>query len=200
MRNVSDIIFTSREIDEEIFNKIKGLSYKDNCDIDLRSLRYLTITHYNFEHLPATGEIICSVAIADDLLDIFETLFHQKYEIEKVRLIDYYDADDEKSMADNNSSAFNFRTIAGTNVLSNHSTGMAIDINPLYNPYVKRTENGLLVSPEVGKPFVDRLLSFPHKLDHDDICVKEFLKHGFVWGGDWEHAKDYQHFEKVKTH
>lgn len=197
MRNESSFIFTSREIDYEIFNRIKGLSYKDNCSIDLRSLRYLTIMHYNFEHLPVTGEIICNVAIADDLLDIFETLFHHKYEIEKVRLIDYYDADDERSMEDNNSSSFNFRTISGTNVLSNHSTGMAIDINPLYNPYVKQSENRLLVSPGVGRAFADRSLSFPHKLDHDDICVKEFLKHGFVWGGDWENVKDYQHFEKI---
>lgn len=196
MNKENNIIFASREIDDEIFNRIKGLSYKDNCNIDLSCLRYLTITHYNFKHLPSRGEIICNIAIADDLLDIFETLFQHQYEIEKMRLIDYYDADDDKSMEDNNSSAFNFRMISGTNVLSNHSKGMAIDINPLYNPYVKRLENRLLVSPGTGRPFADRSLSFPHKLDHEDICVKEFLKHGFIWGGDWENVKDYQHFEK----
>jgi len=83
--------------------------------------------------------------------------------------------------------------------LSNHSKGLAIDINPLYNPYVKTNKNGkIIISPEKGKKYADRKQSFPYKIDKNDLCYKEFIKHGFIWGGAWKSLKDYQHFEKVR--
>ena len=112
-------------------------------------------------------------------------------------LIDNYNAQDDPSMEANNSSCFNFRFIAGTTTLSNHSMGMAIDINPLYNPYVKQRTNGTLyVSPGSGRPYADRNRQCDYKIDHNDLCYKLFKQHGFTWGGDWTSLKDYQHFEK----
>ena len=112
-------------------------------------------------------------------------------------LIDEYGADDIKSMQDNNSSAFNYRVIAGTTKLSKHAMGLAVDINPLYNPFVLEREDGsLFISPEERRPYVDRTQIFPYKINANDICVTEFFKRGFEWGGDWTSRKDYQHFEK----
>ena len=69
----------------------------------------------------------------------------------------------------------------------------------LYNPYVKTNKNGkIIISPEKGKKYADRKQSFPYKIDKNDLCYKEFIKHGFIWGGAWKSLKDYQHFEKVR--
>ena len=127
--------------------------------------------------------------------EIFKQLYEAGYEIEKIRLIDEYDADDEKSMSDNNSSAFNFRYISYSTKLSKHALGLAVDINTLYNPYVKYVDGRRNVEPANAEKYTDRSIEFPHKIDHGDLCYKVFTEHGFEWGGDWEHAKDYQHFE-----
>lgn len=188
----ADSLFVIREIDDAVFERIKGRSLKENCTVPLEDLRYLTIAHYDGDGNVCRGEIICNVKIADDLIDIFRNLYNAGYPIESVRLIDEFDADDVKSMQANNTSCFNFRKVAGSKKLSKHALGMAIDINPLYNPYVK----GTVVSPPEGKPYADRKGDFPYKIDKEDLCYKEFIAHGFTWGGSWNSLKDYQHFEK----
>ena len=143
------------------------------------------------------GEMVCNKAIASDLLVIFQKLYDASYPIERMVLIDSYNADDISSMEANNSSSFNFRFVSGTNKLSKHSEGMAVDINPLYNPYVtKRADGTVVVSPESATPHVNRKKSFQYKICRNDLCVKLFKQHGFSWGGDWKSLKDYQHFEK----
>lgn len=188
--------FKIEEINDEIFNRIYGKSFKENCTVPREDLRYLTIPHYTLEGDLEMGEMVVNKAIAEDIIDIFKTLYNAQYPIERMVLIDEYDADDIASMDDNNTSAFNFRVIAGSPNLSKHAYGMAVDVNPLYNPYVKNGKNGLFVSPEKGSDYVDRSKDFPYKIDEEDLCYKEFIRHGFVWGGSWTSLKDYQHFEK----
>lgn len=185
-------LFQIFEIDTEIFERIKGKSYKEGCRVPLEDLRYLIVTHYDGDGTPQQGELICNVAIAEDLLDIFRNLYEARYPIERMKLIDDYGADDVVSMCNNNTSCFNYREIAGSKKLSKHALGLAIDINPLYNPYVK----GNVVSPEEGRKYADRSSGFPYKIDENDLCYKEFKAHGFTWGGSWKSLKDYQHFEK----
>lgn len=192
-----DRCFTSEEISEALFARIYGKSYKTDCTVPRSDLRYLKVLHKNLQGQPIMGEVICNKSITADLLDIFRQLYDACYPIERMVLIDDYDADDERSMLANNSSAFNFRFVAGTTTLSNHSQGLAIDINPLYNPYVKaRADGSLYVSPEAGRPYADRSATFNYKIDHSDLCYKLFIAHGFEWGGNWTSLKDYQHFEK----
>ena len=69
-------------------------------------------------------------------------------------------------------------------------------LHPLYNPYVKTVDGELSIEPANAADYVDRSKDFSHKIDHDDLCYKLFTEHGFEWGGDWTHSKDYQHFEK----
>jgi hypothetical protein len=110
--------------------------------------------------------------------------------------VDAYGADDGRSMADNNSSAFNFRRMVGSSKLSKHSLGRAVDINPRYNPYVKKVGDQLRVEPPEATPYVDRSKKFPYKITADDLCCHLFKAYGFTWGGDWHSLKDYQHFER----
>ena len=148
-----------------------------------------------FDGKDKEGEIIANRRIAKDLLDIFKRLHEEKYQIERVELVDKYDADDDISMENNNSSCFNYRVIARTNRISKHGLGLAIDINTLYNPYVKKDGDNLIVEPSTAGYYVDRSKNFPHKIDESDLCYKLFMEKGFEWGGDWDSPKDYQHFE-----
>ncbi len=188
--------FYISEIPDDIFEKMQGKSYKADCTFPRENLRYIHVLHVGFDNQVHEGELVVNKDIADDVLEIFKELYESGYQIEKVRLIDEYDADDEASMSDNNSSAFNFRFISHTTKISKHGMGMAVDINTLYNPYVKTVDGELSIEPANAADYVDRSKDFSHKIDHDDLCYKLFTEHGFEWGGDWTHSKDYQHFEK----
>lgn len=188
--------FYISEIPDDIFAKMQGKSYKEDCTVPREDLRYVHVRHMGFDGEAKDGELVVNKAIADDVLAIFEELYKADYPIEKVRLVDEYDADDEALMSDNNSSAFNFRFISHTTRISRHGLGMAVDINTRYNPYVKTVDGKLSIEPANGADYVDRSKDFPHKIDHEDLCYKLFKEHGFTWGGDWTHSKDYQHFER----
>lgn len=219
-RNTHEEGFYYEPISDELRRYITGISYpstrtpsnaaesgEDNFDTDFSSsieitldeLRYVHILHYDFDGNPAEGELICNEYIAQDLVEIFYQLYSNEYQLEKVLLIDEYDGDDTASMEDNNTSCFNYRTVPGKTSLSKHSYGLAIDINPLYNPYITYNKDGTMnVSPASGESYADRTLNFPYKIDEEDLCYKLFIKHGFTWGGSWNHSKDYQHFQKAK--
>ena len=188
--------FKIKEIGPKLFKRIYKKSYKEDCTIPLEDLRYLTILHYNLNQEICQGELICNKKISSDLIKIFQTLFEAQYPIERMVLIDEYNADDEASMRANNTTCFNFRKVAGTKVLSNHSKGLAIDINPLYNPFVKQRNGKTFYQPSTGKKYINRSADFPYKISHKDLCYQMFKHYGFIWGGDWTSLKDYQHFEK----
>ena len=187
--------FYMAEITDELFSRMYGKSYKENCNVPREELIYLHILHKDLDGNTKQGEIVVNKLISDDVLDIFKELYKANYPIEKVRLIDEYNADDESSMRDNNSSSFNFRFISHTTTISKHGRGLAVDINPLYNPYIKEVNGQISLEPSTAEPYVDRTADFPYKIDHNDLCYKLFMEHGFEWDGDWENAKDYQHFE-----
>ena len=190
-------LFSSEPLPDRVFSRVQGKSYKKGCTVPREQLRYVKVLHWNGDGKVCLGEIVCHRSIAADLVEIFRELYNARYPIGRIVLIDNYDADDTGSMCDNNTSCFNYRHVAGTRVPSNHSYGKAIDINPLYNPYVKKKADGTLtVSPKTGRQYADRSKTFKYKIDRQDLCYKLFTKHGFTWGGSWKRSKDYQHFEK----
>jgi hypothetical protein len=189
--------FSSQPIPDSVFQRMQGRSWPEGCTIRRADLRYLRLSHYDAEKRQHVGEMVCNKAIADDLIEIFKELYRQKYPIQRIRLIDDYDASDERSMRDNNSSCFCYRRISGTTKLSKHAQGMAVDINTLYNPYVRTGKNGRrIVEPATATKYVDRRKSFPYKIVKGDLLHRLFLQHGFKWGGSWRTMKDWQHFEK----
>lgn len=195
--------FYLEPLSENLKRYMTGISYPaaENARelaITLDELRYVHILHYDFEGNIAEGELICNASIAPDLLDIFYELYRNEYRIEKVRLIDEYDGDDTASMEDNNTSCFNYRLVEGSSSLSKHALGLAIDVNPFYNPYITYNKDGTThVSPEAAAVYADRSIDFAYKIDENDLCYKLFIRHGFIWGGNWNSVKDYQHFQKT---
>ncbi len=191
-----DSLFYSEVPKEEIVQRITGVSYQENDNISMEELRYLRVLHMGFDGQTHIGELLVHESIAEDILEIMAALYENQYPMEKMLLVDEYGADDEVSMQDNNTSAFNYREIAGTSRLSQHSLGLAIDINPKFNPYVKEKDGELTISPANAADYADRTQEFEYKIDENDLCYQLFTAHGFTWGGSWNSVKDYQHFEK----
>ena len=192
----ADSFFICQEIPDTIFDFMQGRSYKEDCTVPRSDLRYLLFLHRNLDGQAVIGEMVVNRQIADDVLEIMQQLFYESYPIERARLIDYYDADDEKSMAANNTSCFNWRVKAGSGNISKHAMGMAIDINPLYNPYYRFPGVNETLQPSSAEPYMDRMWDFPYKIEEGDACQRLFTEHGFKWGGSWNSLRDYQHFER----
>lgn len=166
--------------------------------ITLDELRYVHLLHYDFDGEPVEGELVCNAAIAQELIEIFYQLYRNEYQLESVLLIDEFDGDDLASMEANNTSCFNYRVVEGSTKLSKHAYGLAVDINPFYNPYIKYEKDGTeTISPVAAAAYTDRSAGFSYKIDENDLCYKLFTQYGFTWGGNWNSVKDYQHFQKA---
>lgn len=189
--------FYYEPLSDETINRITGISYVENDNISLEELRYCSLLYNDFDNNTQVGELICNEKIAQDIIEIFYELYTSGYQIESIKLIDEFGGDDTASMLANNTSCFNYRVVENTTRLSNHAYGLAIDINPFYNPYVTFGKDGSThISPEGSEAYADRSASFPYKIDENDLAYKLFKQHGFKWGGDWNSVKDYQHFER----
>ncbi len=175
----------------------KGV-WKSDCPVVLARLKLVEISHLNFEGNIQSGQIIVLDKLAQSVLGIFEELMIIKFPIHSVHLIDKYEGDDDQSMAANNSSSFNFRTITGSNQFSMHAYGLAIDINPVQNPYILIKEDGhVQVHPKSGVDFLNRSNMRPGMVEP---LVPIFKKHGFSeWGGNWNKPIDYHHFQVPRS-
>ncbi len=151
-------------------------------------LTLVNVEYYSFDDKLHRGQIVIHKVLAKDIEAIFELIKEKQFPIAKVIPIVKYNWSDEKSMLDNNTSAFNYRVVKGTNRLSNHAYGRAIDINPFQNFCIKNK----YVSPKSSSYNPNK----PGTITEDSFLVKEFKKRGWTWGGDWKTLKDYQHFEK----
>jgi hypothetical protein len=171
-----------------------GPSWHPGCPIAPRELRRVEVTYLGFDGQAYRGALIVHEDLAAEVVAMFEQLLQLRYPIDKIRTADNYPgADDELSMEDNNTSAFNCRDLPGTGRWSQHAYGRAIDVNPLLNPYIDRTG---AFQPKNAAPYLDRNRTDPGVLHADDPVVRLFTDRGWRWGGDWRTPIDYQHFER----
>lgn len=193
--------FYYEPLTESVKERITGISYPENgCTVPYEDLNYVGLKYIDFDGQEQTGELICNKAVAQDMVEIFYELYRNEYQLERVRLIDEYNGDDTASMAENNTSCFNYRVVDGTTSLSKHAYGLAIDVNPYYNPYVvfgRNADGSDYISPPGSEIYADRSQNFAYKIDENDLCYRLFTEHGFTWGGNWNSSKDYQHFQKT---
>ena len=148
----------------------------------------LSVEYYSFDGKLHCGQIVVNRKVKRDVARIFRLIKKKRFPVAKVVPISAYDWDDEQSMRDNNSSAFNYRKAVLKKKLSDHAFGMALDINPKLNPYIK----GSCVQP-LGAVYN------PHRLGaitRDNFIVKKFIELGWHWGGLFRGRLDYQHFYK----
>ena len=164
---------------------VKGIDIPNSI---LKQLTLIDVEYYSFDDRLHKGQLIVNKKVEKDIEEIFYFIKESKFPIAKVIPAKKYNWNDESSMNDNNTVAFNYRIVKGSKVLSAHSNGMAIDINPLQNPHIK----GKVIHPSSGKYDVN----VRGTIIRDSELVKEFVKRNWQWGGRWKSSRDYQHFEK----
>lgn len=186
-------VFSSeiRAVPPEVQARMEGVSWHGDDPRCPRwdALAYLLVDHVTFDGAVACGELVVAGPVAPRARELFRRLFELGFPIRQIRLVDDFAASDEASMAADNSSAFNFRVIAGTQILSQHALGRAIDINPVENPWRKPER----IVPEAGKAFADRTDIRPGMFVRPGPLVATFDELGWEWGGDWQHAFDDHH-------
>jgi hypothetical protein len=169
-------------------------SWRRRCPVGPVELRLLRVDHWGLDGRVHRGELIVHRDHARRILVVLEKLFKARYPIQRLRLVDAYQADDDRSMAANNTSGFNCRPVSGSSRWSEHAFGRAIDLNPLRNPYVTR---GGRVSPPAGRPYANRARRAAGMIHGGDAVVRAFAAAGWRWGGYWSGSRDYQHFSST---
>ncbi|MEO8842172.1 MAG: M15 family metallopeptidase [Kofleriaceae bacterium] len=179
-----------RALDAAVCARIANVSWHDEprCPRFVE-LAYLEVAHVTFEGGVAIGELIVAAVIAERAIALFRRLYALGFPIRQIKLVDDFAADDERSMSADNTSAFNFRVVAGTDVLSQHARGLAIDINPVENPWRKPDR----LVPAEGEAFADRRVIRPGMFVRPGPVVAAIDELGWEWGGDWRHAFDDHH-------
>jgi hypothetical protein len=170
-----------------------GATWRPGCPVGPELLRRVELDYVGFDGHTHRGDLVVHQDVVADVIAIFEQLQVLRYPIATMRTVDHYPgAEDELSMEDNNTSAYNCRLMPSGRAWALHAYGRAIDINPLLNPFVDR--EGTL-EPKTAGPYLDRNRTDPGLLHPGDPVVRAFTDRGWRWGGDWRTPKDYQHFE-----
>lgn len=182
---------TAEPLSPQLRERMTGVSWRPGCPVGLDRLRLLRVRHWGFDGRVRRGRLVVHRDSAQPMLRVMRELYDLRFPIRRMRLVDAYGADDRRSMAADNTSAFNCRFVAGTSRWSEHAFGHAIDVNPIENPYV--TSDGY-VSPPAGAPYKDRSQQAKGLIHRRGPVVAAFASIGWEWGGNWGWPKDYQHF------
>ena len=170
-----------------------GASWRAECPVGPADLRRVELSYTGFDGRPHRGALVVHRAVVDDVIAIFGELQQLHYPIQRMQTVDNYrGAEDELSMEDNNTSAFNCRPLPGSTSWSLHAFGRAVDLNPLINPYLGA---GGDLQPVTAARYLDRGRDDPGILRADSPAVRAFTDRGWRWGGAWRSPVDYQHFE-----
>ena len=172
-----------------------GASWRPGCPVPPADLRRITLSYIGFDGLSHRGELVVHRDVVSDVIEIFGDLYSARFPIEKLRTVDHYPrADDELSMEDDNTSAFNCRSLQ-SGAWSLHAYGRAVDINPLVNPYISASGD---LQPVTARAYLDRTRTRtdPGMIRDGDVVVRTFAERGWRWGGHWHDPVDYQHFER----
>jgi D-alanyl-D-alanine carboxypeptidase-like protein len=170
-------------------------SWKPGCPVAPSQLRRLEVSYWDFSGRRRVGEIVVRSTAARDVLSVFRKLYAARFPLRRLRLVEAYRGSDDASMAADNTSGFNCRFVSGTRRWSQHAYGLAIDVNPVENPYV----HGGRVEPPAGQRYLDRSRRRPGVIVSGHVVVRAFAAIGWRWGGYWTSSKDYQHFSASGT-
>lgn len=171
-----------------------GATWRPGCPVAPEQLRRVLVDYTGFDGGTHRGALVVHEELVADVIAIFTELQRQGFPIATMRTPEHYPgAADELSMEDNNTSAFNCRPLPGSDRWSLHAYGRAIDVNPLFNPYVDRAGH---VEPTTAAAYLNRARADPGILHPGDPAVRAFTDRGWTWGGGWRNPIDYQHFER----
>jgi len=165
-------------------------TWRAECPVTAGELRYLTMSFRGFDGRPHTGEMLVARSAADAVTRVFRSLYDARFPIEEMRVVDAPELDAPPTGDGNNTTAFVCRAAVGQTRWSAHALGLAIDVNPFNNPYIRDD----LVLPELASSYVDRSRVRPGMIQPGDAAIRAFAAIGWKWGGEWSTPLDLQHF------
>ena len=171
--------------------QMTGISWHAGCPVGLGELRLITLTYRGFDGRDHTGRLIANRTAAVQLVAVFRRLYAARFPIRRMQPVDRYGGDDYRSIEADNTSAFNCRAATGSSRWSNHAYGLAIDVNPIENPYISSGHT----SHRASVPYLDRSRHRPGMAYTGSVLVEAFRGIGWGWGGSWSGSvQDTQHF------
>jgi hypothetical protein len=167
-------------------------SWHHGCPVAPAQLRRLRVTYWGFDRRAHIGTLVVNFRAVRPLVNVFSRLYAARFPVRRMRPIDAYGGNDERSLAADNTAAFNCRyaIAAGPKRWSSHAYGLAVDVNPVENPYLDRGR----VHPRAGRAYLDRSRPRPGMAVPGGMLVRAFASVGWQWGGRWSASPDYQHF------
>jgi hypothetical protein len=167
-------------------------SYRAGCPVGPAELRTVRLRYWGFDGRPHEGTLVVNRRVTADITGVFRRLYEARFPIRRMVSVSAYRGSDEASMAADNTSAFNCRRAVGssTGSWSMHAFGLAVDVNPVENPYVLRGQ----AQPPAGARYLDRGRARPGMAVAGGVLVRAFAAAGWSWGGLWRGSPDYQHF------
>lgn len=168
-------------------------TWQASCPVAAADLRYLTMSFWGFDGRAHTGEMIVNGKVANGVTRVFGHLFDARFPLEEMRVAPMSDLTAPPTGDGNNTTAFVCRPATGQTRWSAHAYGLAVDVNPFCNPYVR----GDLVLPELASSYVDRANVRPGMIVAGDVVVRSFTAIGWTWGAEWRSLKDIQHFSET---
>ena len=167
-------------------------SWHKGCPVPPSQLRRVRLTYWGFDRKAHSGALVVNASVVPEVAGVFRRLYVKRFPIRRMRPIDAYGGNDERSLAADNTSAFNCRFAVGPGRRrwSAHAYGQAIDVNPVENPYLE----GGRVHPRAGRAYLDRSRIRPGMAVRGGLLVRAFAAVGWQWGGRWTGTPDYQHF------
>jgi hypothetical protein len=190
-RHAAVFRFEARQLTPAQRRRLSGSSWHPGCPVALRGLRYVRIAYWDFAYRAHLGEMVVNAAAVRPLRRAFASLFAAKFPIRRMHLVDDYGGSDYNSIEADNTSAFNCRNATGTSRWSEHAYGLAIDINPIENPYVAADGT---TAHRASIPYLNRSHVHPGMAVRGGMLVRAFEAIGWGWGGRWPGPTDYQHF------
>lgn len=165
-------------------------TWQSGCPVRAADLAWVRLTFWGFDDRRHTGELLVHRDAADELVQVFADLYADRFPIEEMRITRKSEQTAPPTGDGNNTGAFNCRPVRGATSYSQHAYGLAVDVNPFQNPYVK----GDVVLPELASAYLDRDRDAPGIIHAGGPVVQAFARIGWGWGGSWSSLKDYQHF------
>jgi hypothetical protein len=170
-------------------------SWRSGCPVAPSALRRVRLSYWGFDGQVHTGALVVNESAVRDVVVVFKRLYGARFPVRRMRPIDAYGGDDERSLAADNTAGFNCRYAVGPGPRrwSTHAYGLAIDVNPVENPYLE----GGRVHPRAGRAYLDRSKFRPGMAVRGRVLVRAFTAVGWQWGGRWRGTPDYQHFSST---
>ena len=167
-------------------------TWRPGCPVAADDLAWLRLTYWGFDDARHSGELLVHGSVAGDLVAVFGQLYRARFPIEAMGIARQQDLDAAPTGDGNTTGSFACRPVRGGTQYSQHAYGLAVDLDPFQNPYVR----GDVVLPELASAYLDRGWRRPGMVTADGPAVRAFASIGWGWGGTWSSLKDYQHFSR----